>query len=98
MVVRLTEQRASGTKMPIYEYLCDACGPFAAMRPMAEFAAPFACPECGAEAPRNLMASPALGGNGGAAAAPTAGGGSHAVACACCRPSRGKLRADAVGG
>jgi putative FmdB family regulatory protein len=80
--------------MPLYEYVCDTCGPFAAMRPLASFAAPCDCPDCGAAAPRNLLASPALG---GAAAAPAAGMKPHAAACACCKPSRG-LRAEAVGG
>jgi putative FmdB family regulatory protein len=83
--------------MPLYEYVCDACGPFAAMRPLSAFAAPCECPDCGAAAPRNLLASPALGGSGAPAAAPAAASPSHAAACACCRPSRG-LRADAVGG
>jgi putative FmdB family regulatory protein len=82
-------------RMPLYEYLCTTCGPFAAMRPLAEFAAPSACPDCGAAAPRNLLASPALGGT--VRAAPAAGISAHAGSCACCRPSRG-LRADAVGG
>ncbi len=27
--------------MPVYEYLCDACGPFTDMRPMAEVRAAF---------------------------------------------------------
>jgi putative FmdB family regulatory protein len=81
--------------MPLYEYVCDSCGPFAAMRPLAAFAAPCECPECGAAAPRNLLASPALGGTG--APAPVAAARPHPGACACCRPSRG-LRADAGGG
>jgi putative FmdB family regulatory protein len=79
--------------MPLYEYVCDTCGPFAAMRPLAEFNAPCECPDCGAAAPRNLLASPALGGG---AAAPSVGK-AHPRACACCRPSGG-LRAEAVGG
>jgi putative FmdB family regulatory protein len=83
--------------MPLYEYVCDTCGPFAAMRPLAEFAAPYDCPDCGAESPRNLLASPALGGNGGAAPGPAVAAKPHPGACACCRPSRG-LRAEAVGG
>lgn len=83
--------------MPLYEYVCEACGPFAAMRPLAAFDAPCDCPDCGAASPRNLLASPALGGNGGAA--PAAGGArAHPGACACCKPARGGLRADAVGG
>jgi putative FmdB family regulatory protein len=81
--------------MPLYEYVCDACGPFAAMRPLAAFAEPCACPDCGAAAPRDLLASPALGGGAttpGAASAPK----THVGGCACCKPRRG-LRADGVG-
>jgi putative FmdB family regulatory protein len=84
--------------MPLYEYICDACGRFAAMRPLAAFADPCDCPDCGAASPRNLLASPALGGNGAAAAMSAAPlGKSHVGGCACCKPSRG-LRADPVGG
>jgi putative FmdB family regulatory protein len=84
--------------MPLYEYVCDACGPFAAMRPLAAFADPCDCPECGAGSSRNLLASPALGGSGAAPAVAAAGGAkSHIGGCACCKPARG-LRADAAGG
>ncbi len=82
--------------MPLYEYSCDACGPFAAMRPLAAFADPCDCPECGAASPRNLLASPALGGNGAPAAAKV-GAKTHMGGCGCCKPTRG-LRADAAGG
>jgi putative FmdB family regulatory protein len=44
--------------VPVYEYLCDECGPFTEMRPMAEFAAPCECPLCAAEAPRVLLTAP----------------------------------------
>lgn len=86
--------------MPLYEFVCETCGPFAAMRPLSAFADPYACPDCGAESPRNLMASPSLGGGAqpGAPAAAAGGPGRvHPSACGCCRPARG-LRADAVGG
>ena len=33
-------------RMPVYEYLCDDCGPFTDMRPMAECDAPQDCPQC----------------------------------------------------
>lgn len=46
--------------MPIYDYDCHTCGPFATMRPMAQFRAPGTCPDCGADAPR-LFSAPALG-------------------------------------
>ena len=47
--------------MPVYHYDCEACGPFTAMRPMAEFGDPCACPACGFGAPRALSA-PAIAG------------------------------------
>jgi len=46
--------------MPVYEYACARCGPFAALRPMAEYADPQPCPECGSEAPRVLLTAPTL--------------------------------------
>jgi putative FmdB family regulatory protein len=44
--------------MPVYEYLCDTCGPFTEMRAMSEFRAPCDCPECAAPAPRVLLTAP----------------------------------------
>jgi putative FmdB family regulatory protein len=87
--------------MPVYEYLCDACGPFDELRPLAAFAQPCECPVCGAMAGRNLVSAPALGGSalGGSAGAPPSPGAGftkHAGGCGCCAPRRG-LRADAVG-
>ena len=32
--------------MPVYEYLCNDCGPFTDMRPMAECDDPQDCPRC----------------------------------------------------
>ncbi|MEQ1888398.1 MAG: zinc ribbon domain-containing protein [Alphaproteobacteria bacterium] len=40
--------------MPIYDYLCDSCGPFTEMRPMAEYETPCECPVCNLDAPRSL--------------------------------------------
>ena len=82
--------------MPIYEYTCETCGPFAAMRPLAEFAAPYACPDCGTDSPRNLLASPALGGGAPPQAAAAGTAKVHPGACACCRPPSRGLRAEAV--
>ncbi|RZL51586.1 MAG: zinc ribbon domain-containing protein [Variovorax sp.] len=45
--------------MPLYGYACTACGPFAVIRPIAQFQAPAPCPECGAEA-RRVVSAPAL--------------------------------------
>ena len=44
--------------MPVYEYLCDDCGPFTDMRPMAECDAPQDCPQCESESPRVILTAP----------------------------------------
>jgi putative FmdB family regulatory protein len=44
--------------MPVYEYLCSDCGPFTAMRPMAECDLPSDCPACSANAPRVILTAP----------------------------------------
>ena len=46
--------------MPVYEYLCNDCGPFTEMRPMSEFEAPQDCPHCEAPAPRAILTAPAF--------------------------------------
>lgn len=46
--------------MPVYDYLCAACGPFTDMRPMAECDLPQQCPDCGDTAPRALLTAPHL--------------------------------------
>ncbi|HYN55449.1 MAG TPA: zinc ribbon domain-containing protein [Methylotenera sp.] len=40
--------------MPIYEYECDSCGVFTALRKMSESSEPAFCDECGCESPRIL--------------------------------------------
>ncbi|MBN3835248.1 zinc ribbon domain-containing protein, partial [Burkholderia sp. Ac-20344] len=45
--------------MPIYDFRCETCGPFVALRAIAERDAPCACPACGVQAARQLVA-PAL--------------------------------------
>ena len=81
--------------MPFYDYDCDACGTFTAMRPMSAFAAPATCPSCGAAAPRR-MSAPLVGASAGGPATAAAGP-SHAGGCACCAPARrGRLSAEAV--
>ena len=44
--------------MPVYDYLCEDCGPFSEFRPMAECDATQACPTCGAAAPRAYLTAP----------------------------------------
>lgn len=38
--------------MPIYEFICESCGPFERRRPFAEAGDPMACPACRSEAGR----------------------------------------------
>ncbi|MBF4990258.1 FmdB family zinc ribbon protein [Methylophilus sp. QUAN] len=40
--------------MPLYEYECDCCGVFTALRKMSESSLPADCEYCGAESPRIL--------------------------------------------
>jgi putative FmdB family regulatory protein len=76
--------------MPFYDYACAACGPFTESRPLADFAEPCPCPDCGRAAPRTLTA-PALGAGTakvepGASASPFT---RHPGGCGCCAaPSR----------
>jgi len=48
--------------MPVYEYLCDACGDFTEMRPMAEYKDPQPCPDCGGASPRVMLTAPHFSG------------------------------------
>jgi len=48
--------------MPSYDYECAGCGPFVAFTSMARYAAPCACPDCGAESPRAFISTPMLSG------------------------------------
>ena len=45
--------------MPIYEYECDACGVFSALRKISESSLPACCDMCGAESAR-IMSAPQL--------------------------------------
>lgn len=45
--------------MPVYEYECDTCGVFTALRKMSESAEPAPCDECGGACPR-IMSAPRL--------------------------------------
>lgn len=87
--------------MPVYDYLCDDCGAFTDMRPMAECDLPSTCRSCGADAPRVMLTAPNLSAmsaarfqaaavNERSANAPRLK--SHGAGCACCAGSmrRGK--------
>ncbi|WP_028060583.1 FmdB family zinc ribbon protein [Candidatus Solirubrobacter pratensis] len=45
--------------MPFYEFMCEGCGPFEELRPMADASDPAACPACGGEA-RRVFSPPGL--------------------------------------
>ena len=76
--------------MPLYSYACTACGPFSAMRSLADFQQPTACPMCGRSAERTLAAPRVLGraqrrAQDGAASSPTYSPIAHgSSACVCC--------------
>jgi putative FmdB family regulatory protein len=87
--------------MPYYDYLCDTCGPFTLVRPMAEAGAPQPCPECASTASRAFLRAPAMTSMNGARrrahetneksrAAPVLAstlGRPHGPGCGCCRPT-----------
>lgn len=81
--------------MPIYDYDCGTCGPFTAMRSMAEFRDPSACPDCGTAALRTFLGAPSIAGmdsaQRGALAAKEREAGdqgrtkaAHPAGCGCC--------------
>ncbi len=44
--------------MPVYDYLCNDCGPFTDIRPMSECDAPQDCPTCEKSSPRAILKAP----------------------------------------
>jgi putative FmdB family regulatory protein len=88
--------------MPVYDYLCPSCGPFADMRPMAECELPQDCPECVRPAPRAFLTAPhlatmdagrrkAFATNERSASAPTSlkeMKSKHGPGCGCCSGSK----------
>jgi putative FmdB family regulatory protein len=92
--------------VPVYDYVCEGCGPFTALRPMAEFQAPHPCAECGEPARRAILTAPALSAMDGgrrnahatnerSANVPTRAK-RHPASCGCCKG--GGRKAEAVGG
>ncbi len=85
--------------MPTYDYACPSCGPFSAFRPMAEFAHPASCDQCGTEAPRAYFTAPALANmdaakrkgmavNERSRHAPRRSSEGHGAGCGCCSPRK----------
>ncbi len=97
--------------MPAYDYECRSCGVFTALRPMAEYAEPLACPQCGFAAPRAFLVAPAMAAmdsgrrfaaatNERAAHEPKLSS-KHGAGCSCCASGglggKSKTRASAAG-
>ena len=96
--------------MPVYDYLCNDCGPFTDMRPMAECDAPQSCPKCESSSRRAILTAPnffcmpsdrrkAIATNERSANAPKTLGeykASHGPGCGCCSGGKksGVFRAD----
>jgi putative FmdB family regulatory protein len=80
--------------MPTYSYRCLHCGPFAAIRRMAEFDLPAPCPICASESPRILTVPAVLGARRGSSATQAEQGHEdalsgygrlkHPAGCKCC--------------
>lgn len=93
--------------MPTYDYLCEDCGSFTALRPMLEYAEPANCPGCGQSARRAMLTVPSIAmmstgqrkahaTNERSANAPRlSSAGAHRSGCKCCSPARAKAPAMA---
>ncbi|MBJ6986435.1 MULTISPECIES: FmdB family zinc ribbon protein [unclassified Devosia] len=93
--------------MANYDYQCQDCGPFSAVRPMAQSAEPCACPSCGGPAPRAFLTVPYIAGmeasqrqafatNERARHEPKRGGSAHGPGCSCCSSTGKKGRSTLV--
>jgi putative FmdB family regulatory protein len=72
--------------MPLYDYRCEDCGEFRALRPMSEADALQPCPVCGTASAR-MLSAPFLGGgqsSGGWLTTPRRDGQGHASWRAAC--------------
>ncbi len=85
--------------MPTYDYMCSACGPFTALRPMSEYASPQPCARCAGLSPRALLSAPSFAASSSAArraaslnersANEPRRSAQHPSGCGCCaRPTR----------
>ena len=98
--------------MPVYDYLCDRCGPFTLTRPMAECELGADCPACARASPRVIVTAPQLSTlsparrrasaiNERSAHAPRSLArtkGAHGAGCACCAAKRSKTAQSQAGG
>ena len=95
--------------MPVYDYECDKCGVFTALRPMSKSAEACQCPDCGSMSERVFLTVPnfacmdasiriAHATNEKAADQPKTSKAGHGPGCGCCgsspKPSRTVHRPD----
>jgi putative FmdB family regulatory protein len=94
--------------MPVYEYLCEGCGPFKLMRSMSEYELPADCPLCQASAPRVMLTAPycstvspqtrlAQAANERSAGGRASSGDAHGASCSCCTSSFSRAAKRAKG-
>ncbi|CAB3639100.1 FmdB family zinc ribbon protein [Achromobacter pestifer] len=96
--------------MPMYDYACGECGEFAALRPLAQWRDPAACPQCGEASGRIIGGAPAISAlssavnraravNERSANEPRSSRSGHGMNCGCCTGGRtsGKTRTTADG-
>lgn len=100
--------------MPTYEYQCDTCGQFDAIRAIARRNDPCNCPACGAPATRVILTAPSMWSmsasdrkahatNEKARHAPTTSGEykathKHGPGCGCCGGTKSKATVTAPNG
>lgn len=93
--------------MPVYDYMCEDCGPFTQMHPMSACAEAQPCPDCAGLSPRAFLSVPYLAGmdsarrtafatNERSANAPMSTGEyaakKHGAGCGCCGGAKMKSR------
>ncbi len=96
--------------MPMYDYSCGGCGDFAALRPLAQWRDPVACPQCGALSGRIIGGAPTISAlssavnraravNERSANEPRSSRSGHGMNCGCCAggQTRGKTRTSTDG-
>ncbi|MDH0685162.1 FmdB family zinc ribbon protein [Achromobacter animicus] len=96
--------------MPMYDYACADCGAFAALRRLAQWRDPAACPQCGALSDRIVGGAPAVSAlssgmnrahaaNERSANEPRSTRAGHGMNCGCCGSgrSRGRTRTSRDG-
>jgi putative FmdB family regulatory protein len=78
--------------MPTYDYRCEACGGFDALRSLSERNEPIACPDCGRVSPRVMAGAPRLALLERARHEPSRSGDyarlAHPAGCGCCSPGK----------